>query len=208
MKTELKILKLITIVFSLLVIFTLVNCNDEKCPYPDSMEHIYYTLSEDTLLIPYTGYETLKFLRMTPSDTDTVIYKGMGRIYYENTETNYDLEPCRETYHYEAYKIKFENQETISSIYDIELKLETFVSSSTEYFINYYKRSFSDVTSLTINYNMYGGYIGSIIFEDQSFSRVSYLQREYNGIKERLYINAYDGIIRFELNEFVLQLIK
>ena len=208
MKTELKILKLITIVFSLLVIFTFVNCNDEKCPYPDSMEHIYYSLSEDTLLIPYTGYETLKFLRMTPSDTDTVIYKGMGRIYYENTKTNYDLEPCRETYHYEAYKIKFKNQESISSIYDIEFKLEMTSWISSEYYVNFLKRSFSHNTEFTLKSTWYEGYVGNVMFENQTFSRVSFLQREYNDIPERLYINSYNGVIRLELNNYVLQLIK
>ena len=186
----------------------MVNCNDEKCPYPDSMEHIYYSLSEDTLLIPYTGYETLKFLRISPFGIDTVVYKGMGRIYYENTETNYDLEPCRETYHYEGYKIRFRNHESIGNFYDIEFKLEMASSAYTNFTISYLDRIFNGVTSMVINLNWYGGYIGSVTFENQNFSRVSYLQRKYNGNDERLYINAYNGIIRFELNEFILQFIK
>ena len=208
MKPKLKILKFLSIVFSILLTITLFNCNNDYCNDPNGY-NVYYPLSntDDTLLIPYTGNETLKFLKMTPSDTDTVVYQGMGKEYYVNEVFKNDLE-CPETHYYEAYKIRFRNHETIGDFYDIVFKLEMASWASSEYYVNFLERSFSHNTEFTLNSTWYGGYLGNVTFENQSFSRVSYLQREYNDIPERLYINAYNGIIRFELNEFVLQLIK
>jgi len=208
MKTELKFLKILSIGFTLLLILTLVNCNNDSCDDPNGYE-FHYLLSDtdDTLLIPYTGNETLRFLRMTPTDTDTIIYQGMGKDYYVNKVIDTRLD-CPETYYYEGYKIVFKNQDSVNTGYKIELKLEMIDEQSLWYYIYFLNRIFSHETAFTLNSTSYGGYLGSVTFENLTFSKVSYLQRKYNGIDEKMYINKYDGIIRFELNELILQLIK
>ena len=55
--------------------------NDNADGYP---KDIVYELDEDTLLFPYTGYDTLVFLIDTGNEPDTTTFIGLGKIHYEH----------------------------------------------------------------------------------------------------------------------------
>jgi len=84
MKTKLKILKLIVKTSLVLLVFTFTNCKDDCPGRPAGGQLIYEFHVEDSLKIPYTGYDTLTFLRTVDSTAkDTVVFIGRGKKYYK-----------------------------------------------------------------------------------------------------------------------------
>jgi hypothetical protein len=200
----------ITIIVSFVAFSTFINsCKPTNtCDNPNGYSlHFPLSNTDDTLLIPYKGYETLKFLRMTPSDTDTVVFQGMGKNYYVNEEYIGGLD-CPETHFYEGFRIDFINQDSSKYPSSIQLSIEMRNMSSTLINIQIIDKNFNHLTKYVINEPSYDGYIGTINFNNQNFYRVSYITEDYNQNSEKVYLNLLNGIIRFELETFVLQLIK
>lgn len=207
MKTKLKFLKFLLGILTIGMVISLSNCGPEKTEcdnWPDGIVKTYYHFNADTLKIPYHGLDTLKFLRITPSDTDTVTFYGQGKKHYTITETDYDFYYCRHDDIYDAYSISFKESTNFEII---QVNLFVVQNGYIEFTITYKGRTFNDVMWI-INNAAYGGFINNVVFNNQTFYKVVYLDRKYNDIDEKLYLSHLDGIIRFEFNTEINQLIK
>lgn len=194
--------------FSLLLLcLVVVSCKNDRCTYPNGIEHIYCPFSSDTALIPYHGLDTLEFLKISGSDTETVLFYGQGKKYYTNTE-QVDNEPCIREFEYEAYEIIFRNADTTGNIGEIRFALEVIhpmLFSSFKVQIN--EREFSKVTYFTIDYPNYSGYVCDTTLNGYLFRNASRLQIKNESTVEKLFISR-EGIVLIELSDFTLQLIK
>jgi hypothetical protein len=99
-------IKYFLVVITLLIAIS--GCNKDECPDKDPEYH--YLTDTFTNRTPYTGKETLTYLYTTPSDTDTVVFKGQGREtwFYED----YDGSVCGPKDIYENERFIFNSKET------------------------------------------------------------------------------------------------
>jgi len=203
MKTNLKFLFFISGGLMTMLIFTFINC-EEPCLGYDTH---HYPLCSDTLKIPYNGDDSLIFLRMSPSDTDTIVYIGQGKSYFNYKEyiLHEGKSNCDEEFIYDGYAINFTSDKSPDNIW---FKIQMFTDKSSEFYIRYKGREFHDIPSMVIGVKSYGGYLGTFSFEGMNFLDLSFLIREFNGNDEKLYINLQNGIVRFEFKDFILQLLK
>ncbi|MEA3497044.1 MAG: hypothetical protein U9R42_13540 [Bacteroidota bacterium] len=198
MKTKLKILKLLTVSIAVVLIIFFCNCGPEttECDnWPDGVVKTYYHFEEDTLKIPYHGFDTLKFLRITQSDTDTVTFIGQGKKYYEIIETDYDFYGCQHDDIYDAYSIEFKDKVN-SEIICFKLFVEGEGGSELEVF---YKNKRFLESLFFIDYSSMSGFITEFRILGMRFYRVHPLPpvNEWNNYKDTMYYNKFNGMIRF-----------
>ena len=196
MKTTRKILYLITGGFLIMLIFTFSNCKD-NCPgYPPGGELVYDFHSEDSLKIPYTGHDTLTFLRTKDSIQDTVVFIGQGKNYYkkwlryENEESD-----CEYSVWAKGYTIDYIAQNLAG------LKFK-FSCLSTGGMGDDFTISIKDV-EFNLGFWLWeqsNGYYDHITLNGQIYLKVQKLIAEFNSINNRLYYNFEYGIIRIELD--------
>jgi len=215
MKTKLKILKFLIGSLTIGMVISFSNCGQEttECDnWPDGIIKKYYHFNADTLKIPYHGLDTLKFLRITPSDTDTVIFYGQGKKYYTITETDYDFYGCQHDDIYDAYRICFNDKVNIDSI-DFSIFVESEGSHS---FKLYYKDKKYYESLYAVDWAAYSGFIPILQINGMTYSRVSTFYPRgnwdtYDLIGDnKIFINKFQGIVRisYDSNTFSLTLIK
>ena len=92
------------ILFSLTSLLLLISCDKTDCNKKD----IYYNVRDvDKSMLPYSGYDTLTYIRTNVGDTHTFI--GAGK------KTSYDVQSeaadCGNTLHYEKYYYTYKSSD-------------------------------------------------------------------------------------------------
>ncbi len=165
------------------------NCkrSSEPCPpYPDTF---YYQIDTfmDKYFIPYSGHDTLKFLR---NNVDTHVFIGQGREYYYNIIPeiySHDCDP--DILKLQGYTIKYKGQ-TISKDLNFSHYMLANSIGITYISINFLGKTFKDSPeSLRPPYPY-----DSIYIQNKMYRHVNFIPKD--DIVDTIYYCPRDGIIK------------
>ncbi|MCA1920506.1 MAG: hypothetical protein LDL38_13965 [Flavobacterium piscis] len=202
MKTTRKILYLITGGFLIMLIFTFSNCKD-NCPgYPPGGELVYDFHSEDSLKIPYTGHDTLTFLRTKDSIQDTVIFIGQGKKYYKKWLRNENEESdCEYSVWSKGYTIEYKAK-NISDL-KFEFKHQAKEAEGGEVYITL---NGVEIFFIFWKWDWGNGYYDQIQLNGKNYRKVRETQDMYLP-DYKVYYNFEFGIIKMETSFEIYDLI-
>lgn len=189
-----KNLKLSRYIVIILCVFVLSNCG-EKCH--DGEYDVYsWDFSKDTLRVAYNGYEKLKFLRISFSDTDTVIFTGIGKTCFIDTSFVIEDDMCTqmhiENYRYLTYYSELKDD-------SIKIKLESTFENHEMMTVKYRHVQFY-CHVFYIGESFLGRFFNEIFFNGKPYYYLNYYVPIYSE-GDTLYYKAFNGIIRFSLNQ-------
>jgi hypothetical protein len=170
-----------SICFLISLIVILASCEKNKCDKRD----IYYNVSDERKnMIPYTGYDTLTFIRTSLGDTHTFIGNGKKITYDIQVETA----ECGNTLYYEKYFYTY-NSKTYNSSLIIGQYTNNNNTEAGETYIDFQNQIFNgsvnfnfvkpNLDSLKVLNNVYKKI--EIIPDNKSYA--AYFNKEYGCIK-------------------------
>jgi hypothetical protein len=178
MKTISKTLLLLTLLFA-------YGCAKE-C---DARKDIYYNVDEEyKKMLPYTGFDTITFVRTSVGDTHTFI--GIGKTTnYDKTSLSYD---CSDYYFRENYSYTF-----ISNTFYSPLYIGQYVAPDSQKipltFINFENILIEDF----INFNFIKPDIDSLKVLNKTYFKIEKLGQPNN---KTAFFDKTNGCIKIEMN--------
>lgn len=204
MKTELKFIKLMFIILAVFLITIFSNCNDEKCTdYPKGGKKYIEFHAEDSMKIPYTGTDTLKFLRTIDSTTkDTVVFIGQRKKYgVEYIRNEEQMTPCE----YELYARKYEIEYIAQNISNLKFsfKHQAQETEGGDIFISFKGTEFH---FLLWDWDWGNGYYEYLELNGNVYRKLRE-QYDYYNENNKIYYNFDYGVLRFERENEIFDII-
>jgi hypothetical protein len=179
MKTMTKTILLLTLLFA-------YGCAKE-C---DARKDIYYNIAEvDKNMLPYTGFDTITFVRTSVGDTHTFI--GMGKTTnYDRTSLSYD---CSDYYYRENYSYTFISNTFNSPLY-IGQNIPIVSENKAISYINFQNKFYTDY--LYLNQSN----LDSIIILNKKYYNTQYITKSTSiPANYKIYFNKEYGCLKMIL---------
>lgn len=186
-------MKTITKTIILFTLFLTFSCAKE-C---DDKKDIYYNVDREFVkMLPYTGFDTLTFIRTSLVDTHTFI--GIGKTTnYDRTSLSYD---CSDYYFRENYSYKF-----ISNTFNSPLYIGQYVAPDSQKipltYINFENNFLEDF----INLNFVKPDIDSLKVLNKMYYKLEKLGQPIN---KTAYFDKTNGCIKIEINNETWELLS
>jgi len=162
------------------------NCSDKKIPLKDLNTYV-----------PYTGNDTLRFLRNS-TDTQTFVGQGLERFYITDGPSEDD--DCPEDY--ESVRIRFVNPQTQD---EIKMEYAYYSYQNTNIFIFYYKNK--DVGSRLFSTLKNKVEINSFFYDYVNYYSESLDTLSYLAFRSAAY-PGYGGILKIKYPGDTLTLLR
>lgn len=183
-----------TKIFSLLALLLIFSNCAKEC---DDRKDIYYNVDEEfKKMLPYTGFDTITFVRTSVGDTHTFV--GIGKTTnYDRTSLSYD---CSDNYFRENYSYTF-----ISNTFNSPLYIGQYVAQDSQKipltFINFENNFLEDF----INFNFVKQDIDTLKVLNTTYYKVEKME---NGISKNAYFDKANGCIKIEMNNQSWELLR
>ena len=186
-------MKTITKTFIFLTLIFAYSCAKE-C---DAKKDIYYNVDEvDKNMLPYTGFDTLSFVRTSVGDTHTFI--GIGKTAnYKRTSLTYD---CSAYYFRENYAFTF-----ISSTFNSPLYIGQYIPEVSESLTLSYVNFENIFIENWINFNLTKPDIDSLKVLNKMYYKLEKLGQPIN---KTAYFDKTNGCIKIEMNNQTWELLE
>lgn len=208
MKLKILILPVIALISIVGLCILLINCGEpDPCAGYNSEPQYFDIPAEDTLKIPYKGYEALKFQVSIDSqivDTITLIGTGRNKSYERFTPTNAPYSCV--TYLGESHTIEFKNSDSNSKWGNLIYNYY-FIGSGVTDLETHFREIIYQGSIFLINNNTWGGFIPNQVFNGKSYYNIAmFTDSEFKRITQltpndpKIYHTTKHGIIRMEID--------
>lgn len=172
----------IKLLYSLVLILIFSNCQKE-C----NTENVYYNVGNvDKAMLPYTGYDTITFVRTSFGDTNVFIGKGKS-INYETTQVSTD---CGNRNNFENYSYKYASSSANDLLF-IGQYVSTNFNQITLSFVELQNERIDDILFLN------SSNLDSTLVLNKLYKNVQMIKNS-NGSK--VYLNKEFGCLKIILN--------
>jgi len=186
----------------------LINCGEpDPCAGYNSEPQYFDIPAEDTLKIPYKGYETLRFQVSIDSQiVDSITFIGQGRVKSYEEFNPWNAPGYCVTYYGESYIIEYKNFDSNSAWGSLDYNYSFIGSGITELHIKFRNIKFYGPI-YRINSSAWAGFIFEQNFNGKTFRNITiFTDSEFKDLTKltshdpKLFITKNEGIIRMEID--------